>query len=228
MRRRGGRGLGWRVLGAAIVTLCAGAVEARAQSSSMFGQPAQRPPLTLNQFSWTYQAVEEPPVIKIHDLVTVIVDEASQVTSEGEMDRRKKAHGKWALTDWISLHNYMLRPDKQGGGDPTIAGEMDTKYQAEAELETRDAMKFRIACHVVDIRPNGSLVLEGHRSIRNNQEVWEMSLSGVVRPEDIMPDNTVESENIAELRIDKGEAGHVRDGYNRGWMQTLLDEYQPF
>jgi flagellar L-ring protein precursor FlgH len=144
------------------------------------------------------------------------------------MDRRKKAHGKWALTDWITLDNFMLRPDKQGGGDPMIAGEVDTKYQAEAELETRDSMKFRIACHVVDIRPNGSIVLEGHRNIRNNFEVWEMSLSGTVRPEDIMPDNTVESENIAELRIDKREAGHVRDGYRRGWLQLLLDQYQPF
>jgi flagellar L-ring protein precursor FlgH len=95
-------------------------------------------------------------------------------------------------------------------------------------LDSRDAMKFTIACEVVDVRPNGTLVIEGRRSVRNNEEVWDAALTGVVRPEDLLPNNTVRSENIAELRVYKRELGHVRDAYRRGWFLKWLDLFQPF
>jgi flagellar L-ring protein precursor FlgH len=89
-------------------------------------------------------------------------------------------------------------------------------------------MRFRIACRVVDIRPNGNVLIEGRRSILNNDDTWEMSLIGVIRPEDVLPNNTVLSENVADLRIVKRETGHVRDGYRRGWFTRCLDMFQPF
>ncbi len=209
-----------------LVVLTAG--RASGQSSSLFGAPEQRRPLTLPTYSWTYQPTPEPKEVKLHDLITVVVDEKSQVISEGEVDRRKKADLSMVLQDWLQLDGLDVKPAPQSNGDPTIGGKLDSKYRAESELETRDAMKFRIASEVVDIRPNGTLVIEGHRMIRNNEEVWEMSLSGIVRPEDVLPNNTVLSENVADMRIHKREAGHTRDGYRRGWFLKWLDTYQPF
>ena len=49
----------------------------------------------------------------------------------------------------------------------------------------------------------------------------------MVRTEDIMPNNTVRSEHIAELRINSA-VGHIRDAYRRGWLMRWLDEYQLF
>ena len=218
---------GWS-LPAALVLIGMVATEAWGQSSSLYGGSERGKPLTLANASWTYQPVEEPREIRLNDLITVVVNEKSQVISEGEMDRRKKADATWVLKDWIRFDGLAVRPDPQTSGDPTISGQMQNKYRAEAGLETRDAMKFNIACRVVDIRPNGNLVLEGRRSLRNNEEAWEMSLGGVVRPEDVLPNNTALSENVAELRIYKREAGHVRDAYRRGWFQKWLDKYQPF
>jgi flagellar L-ring protein precursor FlgH len=189
--------------------------------------PPQRRPMTLAEASWHYQPPEEPRELKLNDLIVVLVEEKSQVTSEGEMDRRKKADGTFVLKDWIGLDGLAIRPDPQSEGEPAIAGEMQSKYRAESELETRDSMKFRIACRVVDIRPNGNLVLEGRRSIQNNNDAWEMWLIGTVRPEDVLPNNTVLSEDVAELRIIKRESGHVRDGYRRGFFMRFLDYFSP-
>jgi flagellar L-ring protein precursor FlgH len=213
----------------ALVAVLAVAADARAQSASLYGNPAQRrQPLTLANTSWTYQAVEPPHEIKLNDLVTVIVNYEAQVFSEGSMDRRKKADFKAVLKDWVILKNWAVFPDPQSKGDPTLSGSFDNKLRSQAELESRDGMRFKISCSVVDIRPNGLLVLEGRRSIRNNDEMWELSLIGSVRPEDVLPNNTVLSEKVASLRIHKREAGHVRDGYRRGWMLRWLDTYQPF
>jgi flagellar L-ring protein precursor FlgH len=202
------------------------AAEAGGPSSSLFGNPGRRQPLTLADYSWTYpQEVDE---IRLNDLITVIVDEKSAVISEGEMDRKKKAYGDLILKDWVLLKGLAAIPDPQSLGDPHIRGEVDNKMRSEAELQTRDSMKFRISCRVVDIRPNGNLVIEGRRTVQNNGEIWEQSLTGEVRPKDVLPNNTVLSENVAELRIAKRESGHVRDGYRRGWLLRWLDKWQPF
>ncbi|MBX7167073.1 MAG: flagellar basal body L-ring protein FlgH [Pirellulales bacterium] len=199
-----------------------------AQSASLFGDPRMRTELTLRDASWTFLEVEPPRDIRVQDKITVIVDEKSQLISEGEVQRRKTSNLDARLQDWIKLDDFALKPAPQEDGDPRIRGQLNSTFRTQSDLETQDGLKFRIAATVVDIRANGDLVLEAHRTIQINEEVWEQSLTGIVRREDVLPNNTVLSEDIAELRIVKREVGSVRDGYRRGWFLRILDRYQPF
>lgn len=214
----------------ATASLLAVGVAAQAPPSSpgATGPVRGRRLLTLDQASWIYRPPEEPRELRLYDIIVVLVDEKAEVTSEGEMDRRKKADGTFVLKDWISLAGLNLKPAAQEEGEPAITGQMQGKFRSEAGLETRDSIKFQIACRVVDIRPNGNLVLEGRRSIRNNSDAWETWLFGVIRADDVLPNNTVLSKNVDALRIIKRESGHVRDGYRRGWFTRWLDRFQPF
>lgn len=212
----------------AALLLLALAVPCQAQNNSLFGPTDQRQPLLLQDSSFLYVAVEPPRAIQLHDIVTVVVDERSAVISEGEIDRRKTAQLQATLGEWLRIENGNLKPAVQADGDPTIDADLKSRLRAENSLETADALNFNIAAKVVDIRPNGNLVLEAHRTIKNNEETWEQSLTGIVRPQDILPNNTVFSEDVAELRIHKREMGHVRDGYRRGWFLRFLDKVQPF
>ena len=202
--------------------------KATAQSSSLYGAPSQRRPLLLENESWTYQIVEPPPKIKVNDLITVVVDLKAQVLSEGEMDRKKKANMNAVLKAWVLLKGGDLVPDPQSAGSPAIAGEWNNKMRSEGGLETQEAMKTRISCRVVDERPNGNLILEGHKTAIINNEVWDFSLSGEIQPEDILPNGTILSERIAGLRIHKREEGQTRDAYRRGWLMRFLDYVEPF
>jgi flagellar L-ring protein FlgH len=204
------------------------AADAAAQSGSLYARVARQRPWSAKELSFIYQEHEPPKEYRLHDIVVVLVDENTRVLSEGEINRKKKADGSMTLSDWIGIDGWAIRPDPQTPGDPTISGKMENKYKAEGELETRESLKLTIACTVVDIRPNGLLILEGHSSIRVNSEQWIVSLGGMVRAEDILPNNTVLSEKVADMRLDKREAGNVRDGYRRGWFQKWIDRYQPF
>jgi flagellar L-ring protein FlgH len=210
-----------------LLTLCF-SLDLRAQDSSLFGQPDPRTGMTLQRYSWTYQQPIEPHPIRLHDIVTVQVDQKSVVASEGQMDRKKKAYGDLKLPDWILLKGLSVIPDPQTAGSPHVRGEVDNKMQSQANLETRDLMKLQIACNVVDIRPNGNLIIEGRTTIKNNEDTWEYSLGGEIRAEDVLPNNTVLSQNVSNMRLVKREEGHVRDGYRRGWFLQWLDKYQPF
>ncbi|MGW8257361.1 MAG: flagellar basal body L-ring protein FlgH [Thermoguttaceae bacterium] len=200
-----------------------------AQDSSLFRQREDpRRPLNLPEYSWTYQKPMEQHPLRLHDIVTVAVDEKSVVISEGQMDRKKKAYGDLKLPNWILFKGLSMIADPQTAGTPHVRGEVDNKMRSQANLETRDSMRFRIACNIVDIRPNGNLVIEGRRTIKNNNDTWEYSLNGEIRAEDVLPNNTILSENVSNMRLVKRESGHVRDGYRRGWFLQWLDKYQPF
>jgi flagellar L-ring protein precursor FlgH len=95
-------------------------------------------------------------------------------------------------------------------------------------LETTESIKFEIAATVSAILPNGNLVLEAHRTVRNNNELWMHSLSGICRREDIGPGNVILSKDIANLELEKRELGHMRDTYKRGWLMRWWDQVSPF
>ncbi len=207
------------------------AATASAQSSSLYQRylaaRGQRN-LTMEDTSLIFQAVEPPRKIQLYDLITVIVSEQSQTINEGELERRKISLYNAALADWILLDGFSARPDPQSEGDLRVNGQLNSQYRAEADMETADSMQFSIQAQVVDIRPNGLLVIEARKTIQHNAEVAERTLIGLVRPEDVLPDNSVLSRNVAELRIYKNEKGSVPNGYRLGWFARLFDTIQPF
>ncbi len=201
---------------------------ATAQSSSLYGAPGVRPPLTLQRDSWYFIPPEPVKTIQLNDIVTVIVTEKSQTTSTGDSQRRTQSSLDMRLRNWIQLQQFSLVPLPTTVGEPRVRGSNDSQMNTTAQTQSQSLINFRIAARVVDIRPNGNLVIEAHRTIRNNDESWEQSLSGVVRREDVSPQNTVTSEDISELQIHKREAGAVREAYRRGWLLQQLDRFKPF
>ncbi|MFT5522409.1 MAG: flagellar L-ring protein precursor FlgH [Pirellulaceae bacterium] len=188
-----------------------------------------RRPLTIDQASWTRIPIIPPRQIKKEDLVTIRVDIASQMQSEGEVENRKVASYDAVIKDWVILNGLKsIKPSPQSNGDPRIQTALTQLYRAEGDVGSTESMKFDIAAKIVDIRPNGNLVLMAQRTVRNNEEVWQASLSGICRPEDIGPGNLVLSKDIYDLEIEKRESGHVRDGYARGWFTRIFDLFQPF
>jgi flagellar L-ring protein precursor FlgH len=132
------------------------------------------------------------------------------------------------LADWLAFDGKDLIPATQNNGDLAVTGSLNSQFRAESEMELRDQLTFRIGAEVVDIRPNGNLVLQARREIVINEEVWQQSLTGVVRRQSIGPDRTVRSDEIHELRIEKREKGFVNDSYSRGWLTRWYDKWKPF
>lgn len=191
-------------------------------------QAYPRPLVSLNQASWTYQPAPPVRTFRKNDVVTIRVDEITRMMAEGTAEQRKRTLSEAILTDWIWIRDFWFRPDPQQNGDPAIAAESNAQYRAESTMESRESLTFNIAATVVDIRSNGNLVLEARKAIRVNDNLWETSLSGMCRAEDIGPDNVVLSKDVIDLEIRKEDRGHLRDGYSRGWLQRFMDRFGPF
>jgi len=205
---------------------------ATAQDSSLLRKdlPTRRQqPITLDSISWTVTPPTPRKEIQLHDIISIRVDVASKTSSDGEVERRKTTSYNAALLDWIRFDRLSsVKPAAQADGDPTIQGEFQQLYRADGEIENSESMTFNIAAEIVDIRRNGTLVLEARRRVRSNNEVWEYSLTGLCSKSVVGPGSIVLSRDIAQLEIHKRERGHVRDGYRRGWLQRFLDLTNPF
>jgi flagellar L-ring protein FlgH len=207
---------------------------AAAQDASLLAAPAiadPKAPLTLDNSSFMYRKLPpeaEHRELQLHDIVTVLVDYKSQLQSDGDANSKKTATFSAVLSDWLKFDGKNLIPAPQNNGDPKIAGNLTSQYKTEADLKQNDALTFKIACHVVDVRPNGNLVLDGRRIVRIDDEMWEQALTGEVRRQSIGPDRTVRIDDVALPNISVRKKGFVHDGINRGWFTKWYDEWKPF
>jgi flagellar L-ring protein FlgH len=193
--------------------------------------PKQKVGLTLENSSFMYRKLppeSEQRELQLNDIITVLVDYKSALQSDGDANSKKTASFNAVLSDWLKFDGKNILPAPQNNGDPKVTGSVTSQFKTQADVQQKDALTFKIACHVADIRPNGNLVLDGRSEVQNDDEVWEQSLTGIVRRQSIGPDRTVRSDDIAERRIRIRKKGFVHDGTNRGWLVKWYDEVKPF
>lgn len=221
----------------ALVCVAGSACQVVAQDGSLLSVPPalqQHPKsneLNLENSSYIYRKLppeHEMRELKVNDIITVLVDYRSSMLSEGDAENRKTNNINAFLNNWVKFTGKDLTPDPQPNGPLAVSGNLQSQFRVESDIELRDQLTFRIACHIVDIQPNGNLVIEGHRTIHINEEKWLQSLTGIVRRTAIGPDRTVRSDEIADLRVEKREMGFIRDSYKRGWLQSWYDKWKAF
>ncbi|MBI3864988.1 MAG: flagellar basal body L-ring protein FlgH [Planctomycetia bacterium] len=192
--------------------------------------PAQPPlhrHLRRQDVSWIYIDRPRPRKVGVHDIITVTVDEKSEVTQASRFNRQRNSVYTAQLKEWLRI-NEEGNLDIAASKSPGINGQLRSQLQSFGQGLSQEGMKYKIAATVVDILPNGTLILEAHKTIRTNNEVWEYSLTGRIRSQDVAGNNEVRSENVADLNITKRESGQVKDSTKQGWLQALYDFFLPF
>lgn len=185
-----------------------------------------KPPL-IKDYSLIYVPPLEPIVVKVHDIITILVDEKSSVTVDSRYNRNRTAILKAELKEFLRI-NEMGNLAPAALNSPKIDAQLQGRLQSTGQLADREGIQYRIAAIVVDIRPNGNLILEARKSIRTNRDIWEYRLTGEIRSKDVNRDNTALSENVANLDIVKHQRGKVYASTKRPWGVVLYDWFFPF
>ncbi|QDU70082.1 flagellar basal body L-ring protein FlgH [Engelhardtia mirabilis] len=162
---------------------------------------------------------------RVGDLVTVLISETQDVSNEESSGITKET----ALT--YELLNLDVLP---GAFDtlPSLDASSSSEFGGQATVSKRGTFEARLTAMVVDVLPNGNLVISGRREVRVDKEVKLIEFSGVVRKYDVSAANTVTSELVADARVAYTGNGPLtkasaRNGFG-AWVFDALDWLWPF
>jgi len=163
---------------------------------------------------------------RIGDILTVTVNFTDNANINNETKRDRTSKEDSGISDFIGAQTitqaHKILPGKLLTTDST------SKYDGSGSVDRKENLKTNVAAVVTQVLPNGNLVVEGKQEIRVNFEIRELIVAGIVRPEDIQSDNTIDSSKIAQARIAYGGRGQITDFQQPRYGQQFTDILLPF
>jgi flagellar L-ring protein precursor FlgH len=240
-----------------LVAAVAMASAARAQSSSLFldgeeraaekaaaSQPARSGPLPANAGAATpadpdvnaplnetsFMAVSPPRVrtFKMHDFVTIIVIESMRYRSDNQFQQDKRWDLEGKLSKWFRIHDDKLVEQPFKNGVPEVSLQTNDRRTGNGRQNRQDELTTRITAEVIDVKPNGQLVLQATKTVEYAEEVQVVTLIGRCRSDDVSAANSVLSTQLVDLEVRTKNTGQVNDASKRGWLQKIFDFARPF
>lgn len=219
---------------------------AGAQSSSLYvtpeGQPQQPARPRINDgtqpIQWMSSSVAttsltavrmpEPKVVAMHDLVTIVVRESVEADSSSSLETKRKFDQKAEISDIPRLrlmNEFMgLLSATDLTDKPKLGVSAKSDFKGEGDYNRRDSLTTRITGRVVDVKPNGTVVIEARKFIKSDKESLTMILTGTARVRDISVDNTILSTQIYDLHLEKTHTGELRNASKKGVFTKVLEK----
>lgn len=163
---------------------------------------------------------------RVGDLLTIVVTQATRVNSSEDR----------ALAKSSQAGASMNIDTEAGGGFGTqaanaglnFATNSNREFDGESSFRSNQAFTDRMTVSVVDVLPNGNLVVSGHRKVRLVGDERSLTLTGMIRSIDVGPDNSVDSRLISELRLQYDTVGPARKFIKQGWLGRATNVVWPF
>jgi flagellar L-ring protein precursor FlgH len=171
--------------------------------------------------AWMAALALDPRAKQVNDLVTVRIVESIAATGTADSALTKNSSGSASVTKFFGLDTKF--PDVL---DPTNLANpsSDTKFKGGGTTTRSGELTATMTARVVDVLPNGDLVLEGAREIDINGDRQVVVLTGVVRPNAINRSNIVPSTQVGQLRIQYFGRGLIKDNLKPGLLIRILNK----
>ncbi|MGD9845415.1 MAG: flagellar basal body L-ring protein FlgH [Variibacter sp.] len=164
---------------------------------------------------------------QVGDILTVKVKITDKAKYENETLRSRTNKEDSGVTDFLGSKT-INNPAKAILPGRLLTADSTASSDGKGTIDRKEELSTNVAGVVTQVLPNGNLVIEGKQEVRVNFEIRELIVAGIVRPEDIESDNTIDSTKIAQARIAYGGRGQLTDIQQPRYGQQVLDVLLPF
>jgi flagellar L-ring protein precursor FlgH len=165
---------------------------------------------------------------QVGDILTVKVKFSDKATLDNETSRSRKGEEDSGVEAFFGRKTLPPPLNKVGVPGRILTTDSTGLSEGKGSVDRKEELSTNIAGVVTQVLPNGNLVIEGKQEVRVNFEVRELIVAGIVRPEDIESDNTIDSTKIAQARIAYGGRGQITDVQQPRYGQQVMDVILPF
>lgn len=166
---------------------------------------------------------------RVGDIVTVVIDINDKARLDNKTERTRD-NGESAQIPAFGGFEQKLVQLLPAGANADRLVDLSSKgsTRGEGTVDRQESVELTVAAVVTQVLPNGNLVIAGKQEVRVNYEVRELTVTGVIRPEDISNSNRIQHAQIAEARISYGGRGQLTDVQQARYGQQLYDILFPF
>lgn len=161
------------------------------------------------------------------DIVTILIVETASASKAANTGTSRATSVNAGIPNFMGLETSVLK-NNFGDLSKLINASVDSKYAGAGSTSRKETLNATISAKVIDVLPNGNLLIEGRRNVKVNEEDQIIIVEGTVRPADIGPDNIVNSSFVADAKIVYTGKGIISDRQSPGWLMNIVDKLWPF
>jgi flagellar L-ring protein precursor FlgH len=166
---------------------------------------------------------------RVGDIVTVMIDIDDSASTKNATNSSRTSSAGAGVDHFLGLESSLGKV-LPGGFDPSKAIGTNSAFSnaGAGGVSRSEKISLTIAAVVSQVLPNGNMVIQGTQEVRTNAELRQLTVAGIVRPEDISSANTIKHTQIAEARISYGGRGDISRVQKTPAGQSLVEKFSPF
>lgn len=167
---------------------------------------------------------------RVGDVLTIKIDYTDTAKIDDKLNPERNLKSSSNITNLMGYEEYLPKifPSTVDKNNLTNIGETNTKIDSKGTKERKDSLKLELAATIIQTLPNGNMVIQGRQDVRIAGELKTVELKGIIRREDILSDNSITYDKVAEARISSVTKGEISDLTSIPWGQQVLDKVLPF
>jgi len=165
---------------------------------------------------------------RVGDLITVKVSDTSSTSLGADTQSTRATSSEYGIDAALGLEASVTAANPNMGGKIALGGSANSSLAGSGTTSRTGTLAATLTCEVIEVLPTGNLRIRGTKEIKVNRETQYLTLVGVVRPRDILIDNTVASDLIADAHIEFTGAGVLASKQGQGWGTQIADTVWPF
>jgi flagellar L-ring protein precursor FlgH len=166
---------------------------------------------------------------QVGDIVTVVVNMTDAANVQNGTTATRTGTETAGLPNFLGLETTLPRIINKNLSTSSLIDSTSTNTNnGSGTIKRNETVTLRLAGVITQVLPNGNLVVAARQEFRVNSELRELTVTGVIRPQDIASDNTIAHDRLAEARISYGGRGTLTDLQQPRYGQQLMDILLPF